>query len=345
MLPFLLFLAVQIVPAEGAGPYRQPQLAARGKNVGIAFGAGKSVYFAGSTDHGKTFGQPVLVSSSGELFLGMHRGPRVAYTKRGIVVSAIVGERGKGQDGDLVAWRSTDGGKSWLGPVHVNDVAGSAREGLHAMASNGQETVFTAWLDLRQKGTRIFGSISHDGGATWSDNRLVYESPSGSVCQCCHPSVTIDASGRIHVMFRNALDGSRDLYLTRSDDGGKTFGDTRRLGEGTWKVDACPMDGGGLAVDERGSVAAIWRREGTIFATDSAAAETPVGPGKNPTVASTRKGTYGAFTRDGAVLVKRPGEEARILAEGSFPAVAALENGSALVAYESDGAITIQTIP
>src|SRR4029450_4736158 len=105
---------------------------------------------------------------------------------------------------------------------------------------------------------------SRDGGASWSANYVVYESPSGTVCQCCHPSVAVSTDGIIHVLFRNALEGSRDVYVVRSEDGGRTFVAANRLGLGTWKLEGCPMDGGGLAVDGTGAVATIWRRDQTV---------------------------------------------------------------------------------
>jgi hypothetical protein len=44
--------------------------------------------------------------------LGMRRGPRIAVAPGAIVISAVVGEKGRGADGDLIAWRSVDGGRS-----------------------------------------------------------------------------------------------------------------------------------------------------------------------------------------------------------------------------------------
>jgi hypothetical protein len=347
MLPLALLLGIQIAPVAAGTPNRQPQLASRRDSVALAFGAGNAIYFAASTDSGRTFGPPVLVSSRGQLSLGMHRGPRVAYTPQGIVISAIVGEQGKGMDGDLLAWRSRDGGKSWSEAVRVNDVAGSAREGLHAMAFGGKDVLFAAWLDLREKGTRIFGAISDDGGATWSSNRLVYESPSGTVCQCCHPSVAIETSGAILVMFRNAVEGSRDLYLARSDEGGKTFAAAKKVGQGTWKLEGCPMDGGSLALDTKGSTRTVWRRDQTVFATEGDGPEKSLGPGRNPSAAAARNGVYAAWTREKSLLVSKPGAaQPEILDEdGAFPAMTALADGSVAVAWESaGGTIVVRTV-
>src|ERR1039458_7335964 len=197
MLVFALMLAAQIAPQSADLPNRQPQLAYDGTRLGLAYGAGNSVFFAASTDSGKTWTKPVLVSTPGKLSLGMRRGPRIAMSPEAIVISAVAGPSGGGADGDLLAWRSVDGGKSWSAGKVINDVASAAREGLHAMVAGGNGVVFAVWLDLRQKGTRLYGSTSHDGGATWSPSVLVYESPSGTVCQCCHPSAAIDAQGRI----------------------------------------------------------------------------------------------------------------------------------------------------
>jgi hypothetical protein len=165
VLPVAFAVAARVAAPAEAEASRQPQLAARGRHVALAFGAGNSIYSSGSADSGRTFGPPVLVSSIGRLALGMHRGPRVVYARRAIVVSAVVGRLGRGRDGDLMAWRSTDDGRSWSAPIRVNDVAGAAREGLHAMAA-GAAVVFAAWLDLRETGTRVYGSTSRDGGAT-----------------------------------------------------------------------------------------------------------------------------------------------------------------------------------
>src|SRR5260370_1332262 len=135
--------------------------------------------------------------------------------------------------------------------VVINDAPAAAREGLHSMVAGGG-LLFATWLDDRAQGKRLYGATSKDAGLTWSKNVEVYESPSGTICQCCHPTALIDGNGVIHVMWRNALDGNRDMYVAHSKDGGVSFGRARKLGEGSWELNACPMDGGGLAIDAQG---------------------------------------------------------------------------------------------
>jgi hypothetical protein len=336
MLPIAL-LVIQLAP-EGAAPaFRQPQLAAGAKMTALTFGAGNAVYFSASSDGGASFSKPVKVSEQGKLSLGRHRGPRVAIAGDSIVISAIAGEKGGGADGDLVAWRSADGGKSWSAGVRVNDIAGSAREGLHAMAS-GEGVLFAAWLDLRAKGTRLYGAASTDGGATWSKNVLVYASPDGSICQCCHPSLFVDSHGAIHAMFRNALAGARDMYIARSTDGGKTFGAAEKQGAGTWPLEACPMDGGGL-------MATAWRRDKDVFLSTEPGHEILLGPGKDPAIAAGADGIYTAWSSGPGLRVSAPGKPVADLASaGAFVQLASAPGGTVIAAWESNGSIVVTTL-
>ena len=61
-------------------------------------------------------------------------------------------------------------------------------------------------------------------------------------------------------MLRNWLKGSRDLYLTISKDKGKKFSSAQKLGDGTWPLKGCPMDGGGLTLNGN-TVETAWQRE------------------------------------------------------------------------------------
>jgi hypothetical protein len=259
---------------------RQPQIAAADERVALTFGRDDRVYVATSSDRGATFGEPVALPGTGRLSLGMRRGPRIAMTSRALVVAAVVGERGGGADGDVLIWRSTDGVR-WREPEVLNDVPGSAREGMHALASNTRGLMVAAWLDLRQKGTRIYAAASADHGSTWQPDVLVYESSSGTVCECCHPSVAIAADGAIAVMFRNSLDGNRDMYVAVSRDAGRTFATARKQGTGSWALNACPMDGGDVEwIDDR--IASVWRRAGDVFSVLGDGPERLLGAGADP---------------------------------------------------------------
>lgn len=329
-----LLFALHLAPESADSPLKQPQLAVSSKMTALTFGSGNAIYFASSADSGKTFSKAVKVAEPGVLSLGNHRGPRVAITPSAIVISAIAGTVGKGQDGDLLAWRSTDGGKTWSKSIRINDVPAAPREGLHAMTAKG-DTVFAAWLDLREKGMKLYSSVSNDGGAHWSENRLVYASPDGHICECCHPSAVIGPNGEIYAMWRNWLGGSRDMYVAVSRDGGKTFRPEKQ-GSGTWPLNACPMDGGGLLLDKNGKVESVWRRDDSVYLA-SKGSESVLAKGKNPAVVEGPDGVYAAWNQGMDLMLKTPGApEPKVIAHhAGFASLAA--GPTVVIAWEEHG--------
>ena len=333
-----LLLAINIPPIADGTPNRQPQLAASGREVALVFGSGHAVMFARSNDSGATFSKPVMVADVPSLALGRHRGPRVAIAGKTLLVSAIAIP----SDGNLRVWRSTDEGKNWSKPITVNDETGSAREGLHALAADEAGHVAAVWLDLRAKGTRLYGAFSNDAGATWSKNLLVYESPGGTICQCCHPSLAALGKGQFAVMFRNAVGGNRDLYLLRVRDG-RVESQAEKMGVESWALDACPMDGGGVAT-AGGKILTAWRRGQDVFLAEPGKPETRLGTGMDVALALGRGKTYAAWTRAGAVESWVGGKTEVLGTAGAFPVLVALPDGGALAAWEENGVIRMRRL-
>lgn len=321
--------------ARGVAPQhpQQPQVAVDGKGViHVVFGVGDEIRYCRSDDGGKSFAKTITLPTIHAMSLGMRRGPRISALDSALCVTAIGGKQGKGRDGDLFALRSTDGGKTWTGPVAVNDAADAAREGLHAMATGPKDSLCCVWLDLRDRETEVMASLSTDGGRTWGKNAIVYRSPDGSVCECCHPSVAFDPQGRIFVQWRNSLAGARDMYVASSSDKGKTFSKAAKLGRGMWPLDACPMDGGGIAATAAGKVATVWRREKAIFLLlDGQREERRLGAGEQPWIAATADGPFVVWLkkRGDAALLLLPGTSSpvELAAQAYDPVIASGPNG------------------
>jgi hypothetical protein len=293
-----------------AGPEhqpRQPQVAVSHDGTAfITWGEGDAIqalpWRTGQTE----LGPPVRVGEVSDLMLGMRRGPRIAVAGNTVVVTGI------GREGDILSWRSPDSARTWDGPIAVNDEPGSGREGLHDLAAGPEGEVYCVWLDLRNGSTQLWGSRSDDGARTWGANFPIYRSPDGHICECCHPTVECDTRGNVYVMWRNWLDGSRDMYVSVSRNGGANFEPAERLGTGTWRLDHCPMDGGHLAIAKPGTVTTIWRRDHDIFRTVSGERrEERLGPGEQPWAAATRDGAWAVWVsrRPGDLWILGPGSQ------------------------------------
>jgi hypothetical protein len=326
-LPFYVSAAPsEVIPPELHGAI-QPQVAvAPDQKIYVAFGRGDSIYCASSIDNARTFLPPQEVARLPHLALGLRRGPRLVASDKQITISAI-----SHQDGNLYAWTSADAGKTWSRGTMINSVTNAAREGLHGMAGDSRGNLYVVWLDLRNGGTQLRGAASRDGGRTWGDNVLIYQSPDGHICECCHPSVEVTVDGRIRVMWRNWLGGSRDLYIASSSDGGRTFGPATKLGAGTWPLNACPMDGGALA-----GAWTVWRRGSTVYFTDRFG-EHPLGPGRQPVVISGMAGPWFVWEENSRLMLKKESALPVVLAEnGSYPTMAmVMANHNPIVVWES----------
>jgi hypothetical protein len=196
---------------------------------------------------------------------------------------------------------------------------------------------------VKPKG-KIYLSSSVDGGNSWSISRLIYRSPEGSVCECCKPSIISDANGVLTVMFRNNIEGSRDLHFTTSVDGGETFAEPEKLGSGTWKINGCPMDGGGLMVNYAGDLNTIWQRNGEIFTANSSKDEQLIGKGRAPFIAGNDQQTYIVFASGEDIMaIETENSKPIKIGTGSSPKVLSLVDG-AIQFWVSEAGISYRKI-
>lgn len=348
-IPLLAAEPVVVATGEGGQSPKQPQAAvATDGTVHLIYGSGDAVFHCRSTDSGATFTKPQEACRVPNMSLGMRRGPRISVAGNAVVVTAVGGKQGKGRDGDVLAWHSADGGATWQGPVRVNDAADSAREGLHGMASGPDGSVWATWLDLREKGTEVYVSKSTDGGATWQANVRVYRSPGGSVCECCHPSIMV-SDDAVHVMFRNSLAGNRDMYVATSKDDGKTFVPAKKVGQGSWKLNACPMDGGMLTAGPKGSLVTVWRRNGEVYsAASTGGREQLLGRGEQPWITSSASGPVIVWTasREGDLFVQSPASKQpqKLAGTARDPMVSSAANGEGPVIACWESKLNGQTV-
>src|SRR3569833_1275976 len=264
------FAADEKVLADGS----QPQLAV--DNLGtvrVVYGQNDKVYCLESHDNGLTFTKPVLVGEVTGMHLGMFRGPQLASSDRYSVVTAMY------KSGNIHWFRLDRASAKWESMGVINDKKGSAPEGLMHIAADRNDHFYAVWLDIRTgKHNQVYFADLSAKASKWSANRLVYQSPDGHTCECCQPHIAVNGT-EVAIMFRNWLNGSRDLYVTTSHNGGVSFPNPQKLGTNTRKQNGCPMDGGGL-VAGHASVQTTWQRQGTIYYCKPGQPEIAIGSGR-----------------------------------------------------------------
>lgn len=313
-----------VVIAKG----QMPNIAKDKRNtIHIVYGSGDSILYI-SSNNGIYFTAPSLVAVLPKLFASSMRGPQIAAGTNGITITACT------KDGNIFSYHKNVSGK-WSKAVKVNDENENSKEALMSLSADGSK-VFAVWLGVRNpKGQNVIGAWSMDGGKIWSKNLLVYESPDKSVCECCKPSVAVKGNN-VYVMFRNWLNGNRDLYLIRSSNGGKSFGLAQKLGNGSWKLNGCPMDGGALTLNKSGTPETVWRREGKIYAATPGIAEREIGEGRSCTIETVNGKNVYAWTEKGEVVVIKPGGQKAALGKGGQPILKALNSQHVICVWENE---------
>ncbi len=97
------------------------------------------------------------------------------------------------------------------------------------------------WLDSNMGKQGLRHARSSDGGASWSDNVTL----DARTCECCWNSLASAADGNLYALYRGLT--PRDMLLTSSQDG-KNWSQLGPVGKFDWKINACPHNGGGLAI-------------------------------------------------------------------------------------------------
>ncbi len=297
----------------------------------LVFAKGNQVWYKRSDNGGLSFSSPSLIDSIKNLVAVAGRGPQITATNKGLCMLAI------NKEGNIFAY-TKQGNEKWQKPSKVNDVTDVAKEGFFSFASFN-DSIFAVWLDLRNDShNKIAGALSADGGKTWSKNKIVYQSPQGTVCECCKPSVIFTGQG-ITVMFRNFLDGNRDLYTTHSTNGAASFSAASKLGSGNWKLNGCPMDGGSLKETENGEIETVWRRMDTIFSCKSGSFEQAVGKGRNAGMEIVNNQFAYSWIDDGKIVCLLPNGKKEIVGEGILPQLQAVNKNTLICVWQKDNNI------
>ncbi len=297
-------------------------------NLHLVYGNGDSILYTQSTDRGKSFSTPALVAIVPELFATSMRGPQIAFSKKGLTILA------SDKTGNIYAYEKNETG-NWTKTSRVNDLDSVAKEGFVSLAGDGNR-LFAIWLDLRgNKHNKIVGAASDDGGRTWSANRIIYTSPDSSVCECCKPSVALKGD-KVAIMFRNWLNGNRDLYIMESTDGGNHFQPAQKLGYGSWALNGCPMDGGGLVINKNQVAETIWNRKGKLYACEPGKPELELGSGRSCTIETVNGENIYAWTENGEVLVRTPNGSKTNLGKGQLPLIKNINNQELLCIWEEN---------
>lgn len=336
----LVLISGSPVSVSTLGKGEQPQISVDPKGVlRVVYGQQDKIYCATSQDEGLSFSTPTLIAQVPYMHLGMSRGPQIASSAHYCIVTAI------DKAGEIHCFRLKYGTNKWKNLGTINDQKGSSPEGLMSIAADGNDNFYAVWLDIRtNRNNQIYFSTLSGVSNKWSANALLYQSPDGHVCECCKPSIYA-AGDKVAVMFRNWLDGSRDLYVMTSVNKGRNFDKAQKLGAGTWKLNGCPMDGGGLTIDPTGAIETVWQRHGIIYYCQPGRDELQIGKGRSCSITTGIQGPMISMqTGDTLKLIRLPLQKESVVGSGSFLRSTMLPDNSVFCVWEENNAVMFRKV-
>jgi hypothetical protein len=175
------------------------------------------IYYTRSMDGGGSWSQPKRMTWtswwSGEA--------KIAIAPDGGI--HVVWEESPPGNNEIYYRRSTDGGTTWMTTKRLTWTSGFSRNPAVAAGNS----VHIVWSDDTPGNTEVYYRRSTDGGASWEAVKRLTWTPEDSYV----PDAAFDSSGRLHVVWKDEVSGSAEIFHKRSTDGGTTWSAVKRL---TW---------------------------------------------------------------------------------------------------------------
>jgi len=141
-------------------------------------------------------------------------------------------------DGNTVCVKSIDLGSTWSAPVFISRKSEGVSMSVPDILELKDHSVLVCYnprpgRNAQGKRFGIRTQKSYDGGATWKDERIVYEADYSFQNGCWEPSAIQLPSGEIQLFFANEGDypnsNEQNISLVRSKDNGLNWTKTREI--------------------------------------------------------------------------------------------------------------------
>jgi hypothetical protein len=221
-----------------------------------------------STDGGVSFSSQVHVCADANCNSNFQRTAQFVIDTKGNIHLVWMGNRVNDQP-DIWYVRSTDKGKTWTKPITVCDADDSSKyaQDFPSIACDSNDNLYVSFLDSRetQRGisnnVQLYFTRSTDGGMTWSLNKKADVLPGniGGTCECCAEKIASSPDGHLYIAFRTNINDVRNIRLARSYNEGETFESALIIQNGDWNIQACPVSGPNISLDDSEGAHIVWR--------------------------------------------------------------------------------------
>lgn len=247
----------------------------------VGIGDYTDILFSRSMDAGETWSVPKVLNTNTYTGYTFYQYPKLTTDGLGTWIavwdSFDIGEA-KGPHSHTQFSRSTDDGESWSDPeaLNTNAETDTGSDLSPQLTTDGLGTWVAVWVSSVQPvgftpDSDIVFSRSTDGGETWSDSKALNTNAETDTGSDWSPQLTTDGLGTWLVVWRSkesdiggGIGTDRDILVSRSTDGGKTWSDPDALNTNA-DTDTLEDTSLQLATDGLGTWVAAWASHETVI--------------------------------------------------------------------------------
>jgi hypothetical protein len=113
----------------------------------------------------------------------------------------------------------------------------------------------------------------------------------------------------------------------------------------TWKLNGCPMDGGGISIDQSNIIRTTWQRKGMVYFCQAGQPEVYIAKGRNCSISGSGDNLVIFFhNNDSVELVKLKIKEKVIVGNGDFLKSLLLPDNKIFCVWEQDNTIRFKKV-
>jgi len=287
---------VAVIPVPDRGQPVVAKADAEG-TIHLLYNSADGPQYAKSVDNGKTLSAAIPVVDKGPRKKGLQfYGADMAVGKGGwihVAMSTNAWELKLPHDEWAFFYACLEPGAEAFSPLR--NLNRKPSQGF-SLAADDKGNVSACWIS-----PKLHANVSQDNGKTFAPQ--VEIDPAFEPCNCCTTSAVYGADGRLAVLYREATNDERDMYLVFWDHGRKQASRTR-VSSTLWKINTCPMSAYTITRTQDG-FAAVWpTRDQVYFARlDSKGKQLPPGEIKTPGRAGHHTGMLALSAPNGSTLV------------------------------------------
>ena len=161
--------------------------------------------------------------------------------------------------------RSDDGGATFALPVSVFDPPAGLWATLPSVGADDMGNPLVSVLRELTNETQAQYVLmrSDDGGQTFTQPAVASGPADGEyVCECCTSDI-YSQGNVVFLTFRNNDNNLRDMWVSRSNDGGLNFSDATDVDDTDWVIQGCPISGPKIAPLAGDSLITAWKSGAT----------------------------------------------------------------------------------